>query len=351
MAATKGTVVPFSEATSVTKLDANTYKCFLQDAYCVGAVPNGGYVASCMLAAARVHLTPRGQPDTLTAHFEFPDRTFAGPAVISVDEVNIGQQLSRLHLTLWQGGLLSQVPWIDSQTSRRAVLAYTTHTNLQTFTGISLPTGYEGTDAAALPPLPDFEALKARVRDGTWEEPEIPKHVSTLMRSLQNWHFYIPQKEPFSPGVLDMWIRLASGEPITQAALAYVVDSFPYNMHTFLAAPEIRQLLQSQPDPQGETEEKRAQRAEVKERDEGRAALWFPTVVMNLEAKTALPAEGVEWLAARVTSKQIKDGRFDLDILVRDVDGELVALSHHVAMIVSVERNTKKMGVSSKASL
>lgn len=89
----------------------------------------------------------------------------------------------------------------------------------------------------------------------------------------------------------------------------------------------------------------------MKERDEGRAALWFPTVVMNPEVKTALPAEGVEWLAVRVTSKQIKDGRFDLDILVRDVDGELVALSHHVAMIVSVERNTKKRVVSSKAAL
>lgn len=70
--------------------------------------------------------------------------------------------------------------------------------------------------------------------------------------------------------------------------------------------------------------------------------MWFPTVVMNLEVKAALPEEGVEWLAMRVTSKQIKDGRFDLDVSVRDVDGELVALSHHVAMILSIERNTRK---------
>ncbi|KAK8121583.1 hypothetical protein PG984_010253 [Apiospora sp. TS-2023a] len=312
MAAPNGTGVLFSEATSITRLDANTYKCFLNDAYCVGSVPNGGYAGSCMLAAARVHLTPRGQPDTLTAHFEFPNRTFAGPAVISVDEVNTGKQLSRLHLTLWQGNLLSQAPWIDPKSSRRTA---------QT--------------PPRFPPLPDFEALKSSGSDGTWEEPEIPKHVSTLMRSLQNWHFYIPQKDPFTPG----------------AVLAYVVDSFPYNMHTFLAAPEIRQLLQAQPDQEVETEEKRARRTEVKERDEGRAALWFPTVVMNLEAKAALPVEGVEWLAVRVTSKQIKDGRFDLDVLVRDAEGEIVALSQHVAMIVSVERNTKKRGSSSKAVL
>jgi hypothetical protein len=63
---------------------------------------------------------------------------------------------------------------------------------------------------------------------------------------------------------------------------------------------------------------------------------------MNLEVKKKLPEEGSEWLAMRVTSKQIRDGRFDLDVLIRDGEGELVALSHHVAMILSMGRNTKK---------
>ncbi|KAK8075889.1 hypothetical protein PG997_010552 [Apiospora hydei] len=279
-----------------------------------------------------MHLAPRGQPDTLTAHFEFPNRTFAGPAVISVDEVNLGKQLSRLHLTLWQGGLMSKPPWVDQSASRRTVLAYTTHADLRNFTGISLPTGYEGREAAALPTLPDFEALKASGRDGSWEEPKIP------------------ESSPWPRASWTCGYASPAGEPITKDTLAYVVDSFPYNMHTFLAAPELRQLLLSQPDPDGETKEKKAQRAEVKERDEQRAGLWFPTVVMNLEAKTALPVEGVEWLAVRVTSKQIKDGKFDMEVIVRDVEGEMVALSHHVAMIVSLERNTKKRG-SSKASL
>lgn len=70
---------------------------------------------------------------------------------------------------------------------------------------------------------------------------------------------------------------------------------------------------------------------------------------MNMEVKSALPEEGVEWLAVRITSKQIKDGRFDLEVSVRDVDGELIALSNHVAMILSIERNTRKS--KSQASL
>jgi hypothetical protein len=72
---------------------------------------------------------------------------------------------------------------------------------------------------------------------------------------------------------------------------------------------------------------------------------------MNLEVKTALPEEGAEWLAVRVASKQIKDGRFDLEVLVRDVEGEIEALSHHVALILSIDRNTTKRGSSTKPSL
>ncbi|KAI0147994.1 hypothetical protein F4776DRAFT_605465 [Hypoxylon sp. NC0597] len=32
-------------------------------------------------------------------------------------------------------------------------------------------------------------------------------------------------------------------------------------------------------------------------------------------------------------TKYIKDGRFDIDILVRTVEGEIVALSHQLVMI------------------
>lgn len=190
-------------------------------------VPNGGYAASCMLAAAREHLLPRGQPDALTAHFEYPSRAGPGPAVVKVEDVKLRDgQLSTLHLALWQGGLLQQAPW-TSASSRRIILAYTTHTNLRNFAGITLPTGFEGTAAAEGPPLPDFKALVGAGRDGKWEESRLPGPARAAARSLQRWNFYVPRGGPLAPGVLDMWTRLSSGERITQCALPYVVDSFP----------------------------------------------------------------------------------------------------------------------------
>ncbi|KAI1372089.1 thioesterase family protein [Hypoxylon crocopeplum] len=333
----KQSFIPFSKATKIEKLDSLTYRANLDETFCIGAVPNGGYAGSCMLAAANAHLSPRGQPDTLTVHFEYPGQTSPGPAIIVIDDVKLSRRLSTLHITLWQGGLLPQAPWITPSVSRRIALAYATNINFSTFTGMSMPTGYEGTPAAALPPVPDFEALKSKDSDETWEEIKMPKAATLVQRSLLNWRFYLPREGPLTPGVLDMWIRMASGERITQGALPYVVDSFPFNLHTFLAAPELRALLEAS--QKGATD---AQAEDVREKDRQRATLWFPTVVMNLEVKAMLPEEGVEWLAVRVTSKQIKDGKFDLEVLVRDVEGEMVALSHHVAMIVSLERNTKK---------
>ncbi|KAI0440353.1 thioesterase-like superfamily-domain-containing protein [Xylaria telfairii] len=254
------------------------------------SVPNSGYATSCLLAAVRVHLSSRDQPDTLAARFKYPARTSLGPAVIVIEDVKLGRsQLSTLHLALWQGGLKAEVPWITPSVLRRAILAHTTHTNLQTFGGFSLSTGDESTPAAALPdPFPDFEA------------------------------------GPLTPGVLNMWIRTVSGEHMTQAI-------FPY----LLAAPELRELLMP---PSHNSDSKTSSNVVDKTsgtedcdedgQAEARASLWFPTIVVNLEVKTALPEEGVEWLNVGVTSK--------------DVEGEIIALSYHIALVLSIERNTAK---------
>ena len=70
--------------------------------------------------------------------------------------------------------------------------------------------------------------------------------------------------------------------------------------------------------------------------------LWYPTVLLNLEVKKVLPPAGVEWLFVRVRAKQIKNGRMDLEVVIMDDIGELVALSQHVCLIVGADRNLAK---------
>ncbi|KAI0838736.1 hypothetical protein F5Y06DRAFT_267682 [Hypoxylon sp. FL0890] len=63
---------------------------------------------------------------------------------------------------------------------------------------------------------------------------------------------------------------------------------------------------------------------------------------MDLEVNMRLTEEGVERLASRVTARQIEDEKFDLDIVLRNDEGESVALSHYVCMIVSMENNARE---------
>ena len=78
------------------------------------------------------------------------------------------------------------------------------------------------------------------------------------------------------------------------------------------------------------------------------AKFWYPTVLLNLDFKKPLPEEGVEWLFVRCSSKKIKNGRMDLDIAILDEGGDIVALSQHVALAVSTERNIAARKTESK---
>lgn len=205
--------------------------------------------------------------------------------------------------------------------------------------------------ANALPPLSDFQKLKingvhvnADADDENWELSQLPK-LASHMRSLNNWCFYLPRNGPLTPGVLDMWMCLASGERITQETLAYMVDSFPWNLHSFTMAPEVRKLRESEAaaavvaaeQGQGDT----GGSGGGDGRDQ-RLDMWFPTLVLDLEMKNELPEEGVEWLCMSVMSKQVKDGRFDLDVVVRDFGGEIVALSRQVGLVLMMRKNAEK---------
>jgi len=74
------------------------------------------------------------------------------------------------------------------------------------------------------------------------------------------------------------------------------------------------------------------------------AKYWYPTLTLALDIKKPLPTSGNEWLFVRNTNKQLKDGKMDIEIVVLDEAGEIVALSHHVALVVGTERNLGKRG-------
>lgn len=304
-------------------------------------VPHGGYVASCFLRVASVHfsttLRSQNQPHTLFLHLSFLRRTSLGPSIFTVIESKLGRRTSTIHISLA----------LTSNPQSPCVVGYLTQTNLHYETGITLSTSY----GLSPPPLPlaSTEALKEG-RDTNWRHYQKPfpkfrkagNHVTT----------YLPRKSLIGEGaVIDQWLRPTNAqERFTQETLGYISDTFPQIIETVYSASELNDALDDKPSSTNttDTESQKLQHSTPSNPEETDksywARFWYPTVVLNIEFKKALPEEGVEWLFSRVRAKKIGKGRMDLEVEIRDEGGEVVALSQHVALILGAERNMSGRG-------
>jgi hypothetical protein len=122
-------------------------------------------------------------------------------------------------------------------------------------------------------------------------------------------------------------------ETWTNEKLGFICDLFPQICETFI----LKGVDQYSPDGSGAKGEK--------------IPFWYPTLLLNLDVKKALPDGGVKFLFTRLQTKAIKNGRYDLEVVVMDPEGEIVALSHHVCFAVSAERNLAKRKEEGEAKL
>lgn len=77
----------------------------------------------------------------------------------------------------------------------------------------------------------------------------------------------------------------------------------------------------------------------------GLDSMWYPTLNYGIDVKRRRNGSdgkeaGWEWLYVKAEMTESRNGRFGIDVLVVDEEGEIVATSRHVALIVSAERNT-----------
>ncbi|KAF4908973.1 hypothetical protein CGCF415_v006216 [Colletotrichum fructicola] len=311
MASASEQLVPFDDATQVTKVDSKVYLANLASAWCIGSVPNGGYVASVILRAASLHLAARGQPDTISAHFEYPNRTEVGPAILIVEEVKLGRNLSTVHITLYQHELLQSAPWFSAK-SRRNVLAYLTNARISLEKGLTLDSGWTMTP----PPKPvDFAALSLDEDPHWFRRDKMTARAVSFARAHNNLEHYVP-REGVRRGMADMWLRFKAGQRFTNASLGYIADAYPTIVEAW-----------------------RPRRGEEQTPFRSDEMFWYPTLSLNLDVKRSLPENGVEWLFIRCLAKVIQNGRLDLEVIILDQDQNVVALSNHVNMVLSAERN------------
>ncbi len=144
--------------------------------------------------------------------------------------------------------------------------------------------------------------------------------------------------------MVDQWLRPTNPqERFTQESLGYISDTFPQIIETVYSASVLGNATSSPTDAESRPQPSTISNSEEADKSHW-ARFWYPTVVLNIEFKKALPEEGVEWLFSRVRAKKIEKGRMDLEVEVRDEGGEVVVLSQHVALILGAERNMSGRG-------
>nr|POE51586.1 hypothetical protein CFP56_25793 [Quercus suber] len=300
----------FDQATAVHQRDSHTYTAAFQDAWAIGTVPHGGYVTSVLQRAVKAHfdttLSKQNQPHTLSLHLDFLRRTEVGDALITIKDVKLGRQTSVVHVTLSQG-------------AREEVVGYITQTHLGREEGASFDTRW---NLHPSPPLVDISQLESDT-EPNWKR-QVFSAFPQFRKATNQCEYWSPRIGQASPAIADQWMRLRDPhENFTNESLGFVVDLFPQIIEAFV-------LQDLRPNA---SEQERLDFLAT------RAKFWYPTLLLNLDVKKALPAEGVKYLFLRVQAKSIKNGRYDLEIVVKDTTGDLVALSHHVCLAVSSARN------------
>lgn len=313
-----------------------------------GVVPHGGYTTAVLYKAAIKHFEyahPKQYKSTaspISIQLSFLRRTLAGPATIHIEDVKIGLRTSTIHVKLYQASEKKH----GEQEAK--ITGYITVSPPDAEVGVTTSTGWELNPPAAPGTMPDdsvnHEALGRTGKNGVWtiSTPPYPDfrlaatQVETYRPVKVEPGQGVPQrvveqsdkfqKDRLGKLIGDQWSRFRPGKDKngrwTDAAVVYLTDMFPMVLdnldHVSVAAIA---------------------------KEEGKAPLdvtakfWYPTVTLNIDMKKHLPAEGVEWLYSRVVTKSVRDGRTDLDVTILDQNGDVIAVSSQVGLVVSASRN------------
>jgi hypothetical protein len=237
-------------------------------------------------------------------------------------DAKLGRQTSIIHVTLAQPTRSDAKPPFKPEELREEVVGYITHSNMHKEKGVTLDTKWE---LHPKPPPVDLAALRKDC-DEQWARKTSMPFEHFRKASTKVW-FHFPRKGQAMRSIGDEWICFRNGEKFTSASLGYLADTWPMPVEQFREE-------QNPYDVAAGTDAKGAAKKP--------AVYWYPTVLLNLDIKKALPEEGVEWLFGRVRAKQIKNGRMDLEVIIMDEVGDIVALSHHVTLVLDSSRNTAK---------
>jgi acyl-CoA thioesterase len=75
-------------------------------------------------------------------------------------------------------------------------------------------------------------------------------------------------------------------------------------------------------------------------------AFVYPTISMTTEIRR--DPKGAGWLFVKIRSQKVENGRYSVDITILDEEGDLVALSRNMGLMIAVPGGLKVVGSAEK---
>lgn len=231
-----------------------------------------------------------------------------------VEDIKLGSRVSLIHVTLHQEGRLT-------------VAGYLTVSDEFSETGISIPANPDNLGVPlSSPPVVENN------RQSEWNKVMIPH--PEFRRASSRVELYKRYDNGSVPGD-GQWARLrpegpnGSIENWTMESVAFLCDILP----TVLG--RLERTVQE--------DRKRADKSTQEP-----VPVWFPTLALNIDFKRCELGEGHEWLYSHICIKSVQNGRMDVEVVIFDAAGKLVAVATQVALIMSSERNPVRRNMKQK---
>lgn len=267
-----------------------------------------------------------GDPMPIAMQMNFLRRTNVGRATLIVKDAKLGARTSTIHVTLSQGE-----PDQDEKPTDR-VVGYITVSDPVSEVGLTASsdwTLYPPPPSTRPPEIKETESTESAHSNTDGNSPWVlMKDPFSGFRHVMAHHIlYGPLKEHRRRNVGDQWARFhprgPKGGPArwTTDSMVLLTDIFPHMLTGLDAA--------AAPSRTG---------------SDGKGSktppFWYPTVTLNVDFKRRLPPEGEEWLYSRIILKDVRNGRTDIEVIMMNERGEIVALANQIGLVVSASRNT-----------
>jgi acyl-CoA thioesterase len=189
----------FDSDTALTQVGDGRWSVDLKQAWCVGSIPNGGYLAALTASALGASL-PQADPVSSTTHYLRP--CMVGSAQLRVEVLKLGRGHSTALATLSQGG-------------KDRLVTLATYGDLAAASG-------ENFHSAAPPELPPVEACWGFEDTDQWV-PEIARRFEFRYGPEARAAFAAESEKAELAG----WIRFEDGRDADTRSLLTFADAFP----------------------------------------------------------------------------------------------------------------------------